>query len=307
MKKRLVLFMMLLSIFLFSSLVSAVDVIDSHGITPDTLGSITVKEGIGIITNKDINLKYIIKSSSTTATRCYLFNESTGWGNLNSDTPIATGTFSGDNCSLNYNISAGTNYSLAVDDLGGSYTRHYNNCGVGCGYPISGTNVNFSGGRQGTTLYSDYMWDVLQVGSEEISDFFIITAFNNITMDPILNFTANVSGQVYESNNTGQIVTGFQKSTATLENITLNSFGYYNETYDRHRLLDYIRQTVRESGATIFDEMEGLFATWERPEQVAFFQGLYRFKIEFPAIVVTRRQFDFARLLGDPNQVCEVG
>jgi len=231
-KIGLVLFMF----FFLSSFVFADDVIDGHGIIPDSVGSFTAREGIAIETNKDLNIKYIIKSASSTASDCYLFNDTAAVSNINSGTPLATGSFIGNNCSLNYNVSAGEDFALVVDNGGSSYTRHYNNCGGACGFVITGTNVNFTGGRQGTTLYTDFVWDVLEVGTEEISDFFIITAKNNITSDPILNFTANVSGNFYESNNTGQIITGITKSGATLENITLSSNGYYNETYHNYNV-----------------------------------------------------------------------
>jgi len=79
------------------------------------------------------------------------------------------------------------------------------------------------------------------------------------------------------------------------------------ETFDRHKLLDYMREEIMAHGAgAIFDELDGLLVTWDKSDLVSFFGSLCRFKVAFPLIVVTRQDLDFARLLNDPSRVYKV-
>lgn len=58
---------------------------------------------------------------------------------------------------------------------------------------------------------------------------FTITVVDNSTLTSVLNFTANVSGTIYQSNNTGSIITSINDSQ--LVNITISSPNYFNNTY----------------------------------------------------------------------------
>ncbi len=86
---------------------------------------------------------------------------------------------------------------------------------------------------------------------------FTITAVDNSTLEPILNFTANVSGTIYNTT-TGIIITNINESQTA--NITLESDNYFNTTYlnyntstnlegflDPETLIDFILLTPNAS------------------------------------------------------------
>jgi hypothetical protein len=72
-----------------------------------------------------------------------------------------------------------------------------------------------------------------------ITENFTITAIDNSTLFPILNFSANVSGVIYQSNNTGTIST--QINDTQIVNITLSSPNYFNTTYVNYNTSDNLQ------------------------------------------------------------------
>lgn len=75
------------------------------------------------------------------------------------------------------------------------------------------------------------------------------------------------------------------------------------ETYDRNELIEYMRKTIAEnSTGVIFDELEGLFATWSTHDIYMFFNSLRHLKVRYPIIVVTSQAVDFAKMQFEPDR-----
>lgn len=75
------------------------------------------------------------------------------------------------------------------------------------------------------------------------------------------------------------------------------------ETYDRNKLIEYMRKTLADnSTGVIFDELEGLFAIWSTHDIYMFFNGLHHFKVKYPVIVVTSQAVDFAKIQFEPDR-----
>lgn len=121
---------------------------------PDTTDSITISlgtnttsteyHGYKITTNVACTLITITKHSSCTATTATLANASKA--------SLATASFSGDNATFSYPLTAGTTYYILANSGGASYTRRYKSSSYPGDYPMNGTNINYTESAFGATL-----------------------------------------------------------------------------------------------------------------------------------------------------------
>lgn len=86
-------------------------------------------------------------------------------------------------------------------------------------------------GSEALELYQLYdRWDITTSN-------FTITAYKNITEERIYNFSAIVNGTLYYSNVvTGELITGLQKNTSKLINITVYSYPYRDKVYNDYNV-----------------------------------------------------------------------
>lgn len=89
--------------------------------TPSTTGNnVSGKAGERIQWSSAVTIVSVTKSSSSTATHCYI---QTAWGSG----ILATAAFSGDVATFNYAVSASTDYYILCDKQGSTYDAVYNN------------------------------------------------------------------------------------------------------------------------------------------------------------------------------------
>lgn len=99
--------------------------------------------------------------------------------------------------------------------------------------------LSFNGRLQSISVYNKTLnsSEISEIYAEGITynpylfSNFTISLSNNITAETIYNFTANISGTIFQSNNTGLITTGILSSNTTLLDIYLSSGGYDNRSF----------------------------------------------------------------------------
>lgn len=110
----------------------------SNNTQNSTEGGITQKGGFKIANHSGTRkMTKITKHASCTATTGYL---------LASDhsTVLASAAFSGNDCTIDYTLTASTTYYIAADSGGGAYTRTYISSAPS--YPQNGTNIDYTTG-----------------------------------------------------------------------------------------------------------------------------------------------------------------
>lgn len=120
-------------------------VTEAHGTAlNNTLGGITPNSGMKIQTGSTaITLTKVTKGSTCTALYVRLYSES--GGGLGSQ--LNAQTFSGDDATFNYSLSANTYYFLVVDSDGSTYTKSYSSTApFDGGGTIAGTYITWVDG-----------------------------------------------------------------------------------------------------------------------------------------------------------------
>ncbi len=171
----------------------------SLGIPNQTTGAVTTKCGMKFVTTaSDKYINKFTKISTTTATTGYLLNAS--------KSVLASASFVGDVCTFNYPIALAnaTNYYLAVDSGGASYTRSYRlNSSGGHSYPTTKTWMNWIAGLDSGNDEATYFADVISVELYDNSS----AVYSNIDADKIVqtnaqSITANPIGHQVFCHNT---------------------------------------------------------------------------------------------------------
>ena len=168
--------------------------------TPNqTTGAVTTKCGMKFVTTSaDKYINKFTKISTTTATTGYLLNAS--------KSVLASASFIGDVCTFSYPIALAnaTNYYLAVDSGGSSYTRSYRlNSSGGYSYPTTKTWMNWIAGLDSGNDEATYFADVISVELYDNSS----AVYSNIDADKIVqtnaqSITANPIGHQVFCHNT---------------------------------------------------------------------------------------------------------
>lgn len=188
-----------LSIFLIQF--TSASVINAHGVPFVGTTNPTAINGLQIVMNETVILKWMTKDSISTATICYLFNSSYDL--------LLNGTFVGNNCSLNnYPVSKGNTYYVMVNKTSSAYTRPDTDAALT--FPYMQPHLNI------TSSCYDWVGDAHSCGGSEIYDVESITTElfggNIVTrlLKPLndslhfatsLNFTINASTTSYNLTN----------------------------------------------------------------------------------------------------------
>lgn len=129
--------------------VYSTDIYEAHGKSLLAPLTTTDKFGMVINVNQTIAPINIYKTSSSTATKCYLVNVTST--STSEGITMANGTFFGNICTLNNQINITPNhfYILYVDNNGANYDAYYSNAET----PYNSGYINWSTGTQiGTSL-----------------------------------------------------------------------------------------------------------------------------------------------------------
>lgn len=202
-------------------------VTDAHGVGYEATGSSSSKLGATIFTQSSkLNLTVITKGANTTATTCYVRN--------NTGTQIATGTFIGSDCAITGGVVLApiTTYRIEADSGGGSYTRDR----FVIPPAVAGTNINWTAGSLNGAYDGSSAYNILSIttATELVGINISIISPSNDT-----NYTTNIinfSGNATENGATllnNVSIEVWNMNTGTLSYNTTNTSaiaGIYNFT-----------------------------------------------------------------------------
>ena len=215
---------------------STLAVTQAHGLSMTSTSGGTVCEGMRIMPTQNINLNTVSRHPSSTYTDATLRNSTFG--------VLDHKTFSGQNATFDYNLTAGLNYYVTAE--GTTVTRYYENH-PGLPFPVNNSLLNWTGSQStsfpcnGTTIeYNDYVFGVVSVGATALTP---ASANNTFTMDVtnLFNNSAleNVNVTFYNdcsANTTGAGIATISDATcsglpSTLTGVNLTAVNYtFNET-----------------------------------------------------------------------------
>ncbi len=152
---------------------------DGHGFDLSGTTGRTQIDGFVIYAANQVKVYNMTKSSLSTATKCYIFENDS----YTNPTQIDSATFSGDTCSFSSPpiLTQGSYYYIGADNEGGGYTLAYNG---GQSYPQIKTNIDFFKGWTGGEAPNNNAGNILTVGTARAVNNGA-TGINNITL--ILN------------------------------------------------------------------------------------------------------------------------
>ena len=153
--------------------------------TPTTTGNnVAGKAGERIQWSSAVSISTVTKSSSSTATHCYI---QTAWGSG----VLATAAFSGNVATFNYSVSASTDYWILCDKEGSTYDAVYNNSAskpTGDGIATWQAGVN-QAGQESSKNYSRIILNIVAVSDVTVSP----SAFTLSTSSQAPAFFINIS------------------------------------------------------------------------------------------------------------------
>lgn len=161
----LFLFMILLLILLPYGLASSVNTnyTQDANVTYTKTQTVNALEGLIWCNNEPVTINTIIKDSVDTANQCAIFDNST----YTHDSPLASGTFSGNDCAINYYVSEPKCLVYALDlEPHNNFIQSYNDDITP--FPIITSKGNFSGGVASATARNVLYYQVIPFGIKKI-------------------------------------------------------------------------------------------------------------------------------------------
>jgi len=155
---------------------------NAHGKPFTGSSSPTTRNGLELKANNTVILRQIIKNAGSTATLCYLYD--------GSKTQIASGSFAGNNCSINYRINKGSTYYAMVDKGGAGYIRPDTDSDAS--FPYKAPDLNF------TNPCYDWVGGTKACGGSEIHDVSAIITENVNNITTTLNYPKNQNGYIVD-------------------------------------------------------------------------------------------------------------
>lgn len=212
--------------------------------------SVTGKAGFNL-SYRSVGYKIdkVTKNSASTATKCYV--QIGGWGG----SVVDSGTFVGDDCELDYTMTANVTYTILADKEGASYTASYNNS---CTFPVVDGLLNWTyginqagavGGTPPTYTYSrnfDSIDIISAVGQLSMSSNITSPVNNTVISGYNFNTTINV---------TTEADTQYYNATLKIYNsagtVVFTNHSFYNDV--RGNFTDQINITLTSIGRYSYD------------------------------------------------------
>lgn len=181
-------FVIMLVIFISLSIyVKGTDFIQDTGVTYTKTQTVNALEGLIWCNNEPVTINKIIKDSNDNANQCAIFDNAT----YTHDSPLASGSFSGNDCAIDYYVSEPKCLVYALDiEPHNNYQQVYNDDITP--FPIITSKGNFSGGVASATARNVLYYQVIPFGIKQI--IVNITYPKNLTLNvnPV-NTTTNAT------------------------------------------------------------------------------------------------------------------
>ena len=165
-----------------SSTKSTENIVNAHGVSLASGGSVSYKAGVKIYTKTNCYI-IVTKHASCTATKAYLLDS-----NL---TELQNVSFSGDNATFTYDLLPNTSYYILADNSGSGYTIMQN---LSASCPYISTNLNFTAGYAvGTGEVTTMLWNIVSITAvaNTYTDYFNIDLIKG---NQTSVYTFNISG-----------------------------------------------------------------------------------------------------------------